>query len=114
MSLTRFRDHPIVLVEVVMARKSKYSVQFRAEAVRLAREPGRTPRSVGADLGVSEWTIRRWETWLAADLDPVARRAREEHAELVALRRRVRVLEEEREILAKAAAFRAREAERTR
>lgn len=96
-----------------MGRTFKYPPEFRAEAVRLAREPGRTPKSVGRDLGVSEWTIRRWEARLAAELDPAARQAREEHAELVALRRRVKVLEEEREILAKAAAFIAREAERT-
>jgi transposase len=96
-----------------MGRKSKYSVEFRATAVRLAREPGRTPKSVGADLGVSQWTIRRWEAQLAASRDPAARHAHDEHAELVGLRRRIRVLEEEREILAKAAAFRAQEAERT-
>ena len=97
-----------------MGRKSKYSVEFRATAVRLAREPGRTPRSVGADLGVSQWTIRRWESDLLAAVDPAARRTHAEHAELVALRRRVRVLEEEREILAKAAAFLGRERGRTR
>ena len=113
LSLTRFRDHPNVHVEVVMGRKSKYSPEFRAAAVRLARQPGRTPRSVGDDLGVSQWTIRRWEAQLAAARDPAARQAHAEHAELVALRRRVRVLEEEREILAKAAAFIARETGRT-
>jgi transposase len=96
-----------------MGRKSKYTVEFRATAVRLAREPGRTPRSVGADLGVSQWTIRRWESELLAAHDPTARRAAADHAELVTLRRRVRVLEEEREILAKAAAFRAQEIDRT-
>ena len=95
-----------------MGRKSKYSAQFRAEAVRLAREPGRSPASAGADLGVSQWTIRRWEAQLAAELDGATRQAREEHAELIALRRRVKVLEEEREILAKAATFIAREAGR--
>ena len=68
---------------------------------------------MGADLGVSQWTIRRWESELAAQLDPAARRAHEEHAELVGLRRRVKLLEEERAILAKAAAFRAQEADRT-
>ena len=96
-----------------MGRTSKYSLEFRAEAVRLAREPGRTPKAVGRDLGVSQWTIRRWEVQLAAAQDPATVRAREERAELVALRRRIKVLEEEREILAKAAAFRAQEAERT-
>jgi hypothetical protein len=67
---------------------------------------------VGADLGLDKETIRRWALELSAD--PLLRQAREEHLELVALRRRVKVLEEERAILAKAAAFRARETERPR
>lgn len=95
-----------------MGRKSKYSPEFQAEAVRLLLEPGSTNESVGRDLGVSRETIRLWARRLAADADPEVRLAREEHAELVALRRRVRVLEEEREILSKAAAFRDRETRR--
>jgi transposase len=95
-----------------VARKSKYSEEFRAEAVRLSREPGQTADSVAADLGVAGMTIRRWRQEFEAAADPELRRARAEHAELVALRRRVRLLEEERAILAKAAAFRARETER--
>ena len=97
-----------------MARKSKYSAEFRAEAVRLSREPGQSSETVGADLGVSGMTIRNWRKELEASADPEVRRARAERAELVALRRRVKVLEEEREILAKAAAFLGREHGRTR
>jgi hypothetical protein len=90
----------------------------RRWAVALARpghaaEPGATNESVGRDLGLSRETIRLWAKRLAAEADPEVRRAREEHAELVALRRRLRVLEEEQEILAKAAAFRVRETGRT-
>ena len=92
-----------------MGRKSKYSAEFQAEAVRLLVEAGATNESVGHDLGLSRETIRRWAKRLAAEAEPDVRRAREEHRELVALRRRVKVLEEERQILAKAAAFRARE-----
>lgn len=97
-----------------MGRKSKYSAEFRAEAVRLSREPGASSESVGADLGVSGMTIRNWRKEFEAVRDPELRRARAEHAELVALRRRLKVLEEEREILAKAAAFLDRERGRTR
>jgi transposase len=96
-----------------MGRKSRFSREARAEAVRLAREPGNTFASVGRDLGVHHLTVRRWADAFEAEQDPATRQARVEHAELVALRRRVRVLEEEREILAKAAAFLARETERT-
>lgn len=97
-----------------MGRKSKYSVEFRAEAVRLSREPGQSSETVGADLGVSGMTIRNWRKEFDAEANPEVRRARAEHTELVALRRRLRVLEEEREILAKAAAFLDREHGRTR
>jgi transposase-like protein len=92
-----------------VGRKSKYSAEFKAEAVRLSREPGRSSVDVAADLGLHSITIRRWRQEFDAAADPELRAARAEHAELVALRRRVRVLEEEREILAKAAAFRDRE-----
>lgn len=97
-----------------MGRKSRFSEEFRGEAVRLLAEPGATNESVGRDLGVSRETIRRWAKQLAAEADPELRQARAEHAELVRLRRRVRILEEERQILAKAAAFLDREHGRTR
>lgn len=94
-------------------RKSRFSHDARVDAVRLAGEPGNTFVSVGRDLGIHPVTVRRWARALEAEADPATRQARAEHAELVTLRRRVRVLEEEREILAKAAAFLARETERT-
>jgi transposase-like protein len=97
-----------------VGNKSRYSAEFRAEAVRLSREPGQSSETVGADLGVSGMTIRNWRKEFEAAADPELRRARGEHAELVALRRRLKVLEEEREILAKAAAFLDREHGRTR
>jgi transposase len=96
-----------------MGRKPSQSVEFRDEAVRLARLPGNTYQSVGRDLGVSRESIRRWTLAFDAREGPGPRLVSEEHAELVALRRRVRVLEEEREILVKAAAFFARENGRT-
>jgi transposase len=97
-----------------VSRTSRFSREFMEEAVRLTREPGHNFVTVGRDLGISRETIRKWAIRLDAEADPAVRRAREEHAELVALRRRVKVLEEEREILSKAVAFRARETERPR
>jgi len=88
-----------------LGRKSKYSAEFKTAAVRLSREPGRSSVDVAADLGLTSITIRRWRKEFEETANPELRRARAEHAELVTLRRRIRMLEEEREILAKAAAF---------
>jgi transposase-like protein len=93
-------------------RPSAYTVEFREEAVRLARSPGHTVSGVARDLGVKPETLRSWITrsGVSAEhpLEPGERR------ELVELRRRVKTLELEREILKKAAAFFAQETERTR
>jgi transposase len=96
-----------------MGRRSRFSREDRAAAVRLASEPGNSISSVSRDLGVHRVTIKRWSRALAAEEDPAARLVREQEIELAQLRRRVAVLEEEREILAKAAAFLARETGRT-
>jgi transposase len=93
--------------------KRIYSVEVWAEIVRRADEPAARVIDVARDFGISARQIRYWRRRLEGELDPAVRQARIEHAELVALRRRVKVLEEEREILAKAAAFIARETGRT-
>jgi transposase len=92
-----------------------YPPEFRAEAVRLVRTGGKLIREVAADLGVSEQTLRNWVR--QGDLDEGRRTdglTSSEQEELRQLRRRVRVLEQEREILKKAAAFFARESDQRR
>jgi transposase len=92
-----------------------YPPEFRAEAVRLARSTGKTPQQVADDLGVSRQSVANWLR--QADLDDGRRDdglTSSEQEELRTLRRKVRVLEEEREILKKAAAFFARETDQRR
>ena len=87
-----------------------YPPEFRAEAVRLIRSSGKPLSQISKDLGVSEQSLRVWIK--QADLDEGRRDdglSTGELEELRLLRRKVRVLEEEREILKKAAAFFARE-----
>lgn len=96
-----------------MRRQTHYSSEFRAEAVRLAETSGQSIRQVALELGISNESLGRWVT-LAHQRPAGAPLADEERAELVELRRRVKVLETEREILRKAAAFFAQETERTR
>ncbi len=91
-----------------------YAAEFRAEAVRLARSPGHTFEGVARDLGVARESVRRWAKQADIDAGRAEGLTTEEREELHALRRRIKVLEEERTILVKAAAFFAKETDRTR
>ena len=89
---------------------SPYSAEFRAEAIRLVRTTGKSKTAIAQDLGVSLEALRAWLR--QAELDAGERHdglTSEELAELRRLRREVKILREEREILVKAAAFFARE-----
>jgi transposase len=97
-----------------MGRKHHhYSEEFRAEAVRMAETSGFSIRQVALDLGIANQTLGVWirESHARPAGTPLAA---DERSELEELRRRVKVLETEREILRKAAAFFAQETERTR
>lgn len=88
-----------------------YPQEFRRDAVGLVRA-GRTVRDVAEALGVSQQSLRNW-----VKQDQLNRRERDdgltedERAELTELRKRVRRLEQEKEILKRAAAFFAAETE---
>ena len=94
--------------------KPPYPPEFRAEAVRLVRQPGNTVRGVARDLGVSNETLRGWVRQTRVDAGAAPGLTTDEREELTRLRRRVRTLETEREILKKAAAFFARETDEIR
>ncbi|MFE2475284.1 IS3 family transposase [Streptomyces sp. NPDC059389] len=95
-----------------------YPAEFKADAVALYRSrPGATIKSVAGDLGVNTETLRNWiraadgrrpgshsapSTAAKAGGDSV-------QAELAAARKRIRELEEERDILRKAARYFGRE-----
>jgi transposase len=92
-----------------------YPPEFRVETVRLLRSGTATIRQVSEDVGVSQQTLRNWLR--QADLDDGRRNdglTSSEQEELRRLRRRVRVLEQEREILRRAAVFFARETDQSR
>jgi len=91
-----------------------YPAEFKADAVALCRSrSGATIKSVAADLGVNTETLRNWIR--AADgrrpgshsIQPAASQASGDgvQAELAAARKRIRELEEERDILRKAARY---------
>ena len=91
-----------------------YPEQFRREAIELAKKSGRPISEIAKDLGVTEQSLRNWVRQADVDAGRAQGLSSEEKEELRRLRREVRVLREEREILKKAAAFFATETVSTR
>ena len=83
--------------------------EFRRRAIELARERPKPIAELAKDLGISESCLRGWVA--RADVDEGRREGvtSAERAELVELRRKLRVAEMENEILRRAAAYFARE-----
>ncbi len=82
--------------------------EFRRRALDLVRQ-GERPAQVAQDLGISESGLLRSMAEDDVDAGRKAGVTTDEHKELVALRRRNRVLEMEVEILKRASAHFARE-----
>ena len=83
--------------------------EFRRRAIDLARQPGASVARVAKDLGISESGLRRWMSQDDIDAGRKEGLSSDERAELVRLRREVRVKEMEIEILKRASAYFARE-----
>ena len=92
--------------------RRSFTPEFKAQTVELVRTSGKSVGQVCRDLDLTETAVRRWIA--QADIDAGRRDGltTAEREELTQLRREVRVLRQERDILAKATAFFAKETTR--
>ncbi len=96
-----------------MSKKTRrsFTKEYKAEVVELVRKCGKTVGAICRDLGLTETAVRRWVQQAEVDSGggPAVALTTAEREEFVELRKRVKTLEMEREILKKATAFFAKE-----
>ena len=98
-----------------MARRKRrqFTPEFKAEAVRLAQVGDRSIGQVAIDLDLTETALREWARRAEVDAGkgPPGALTTTEREELSRLRREVKRLQMERDILKAAATFFAKESE---
>ena len=95
-------------------KRRSFTKEYKAEVVGLISKGGRSIGAVARELDLSETAVRRWDAQAEIDSGggPAGALTTAEREELAALRKRVKTLEMEREILKKATAFVCHESER--
>lgn len=90
----------------------RFTPEFKEEAVRQVLERGYSVAEVGARLGVSTHSLYKWVKAVAPPKgEKQAAELVEAKGEILRLRAQMRRLEEERDLLKKAARYNAREPE---
>ena len=94
-----------------MAKRKKYTQEFRDSAVKLITEQGYQITEAARNLGINATMLERWKREFEDGVDgsPDSANGKALQAELVRLRKENHRLKMEREILKKAAAFFANE-----
>jgi transposase len=93
-----------------MANRRKFSVEYKREAVGLAKSGGKPISQVARELGINAGVLSRWCREVEVDEGTAFRgpgKPRDE--ELAALKRELVLVRKERDFLKEAAAFFARE-----
>jgi len=91
-----------------MEKRKRFSAEFKREAVRLMREPGKTVAVVARELGVPRNRLYKWQSDVEKKSEAAFSgpgRRPEPQAELARLRRENERIKEENIILKKAAAY---------
>ena len=92
-----------------MAKRQRYSKEFKIEAVRLLEQADRPGSEIALQLGIRRNQLYKWQQELAAQGDTAfrgsGRRPAAQEDEVHRLRRELERVKEENEILKKAAAY---------
>ena len=86
-------------------QRRDFTEAFKAQAVRLVRESGKTVSAVARELDLTESALRQWVREAEREARRTGALSNDERKELEQLRREVQTLRMERDILKKAAAF---------
>ncbi len=93
-----------------MTRRKRFSAEFKREALRRADEPGVTDTLVAEELGINTRQMRRWREAIKEDGEaafPGTGVAKDK--ELARLKRELAKVKQERDFLAEAARYFAKE-----
>ncbi len=92
-------------------KRRSFTDEYKAEVVELIRKSGKSIGAVAKELDLTETAVRAWvhQAEVDAGRGPAGALTTAESEELSQLRKRVKTLEMEREILKKATAFFAKE-----
>lgn len=92
-------------------KRRSYTREYKTEVVELIRKSGKSIGAVARDLDLTETAVRRWveQAEIDSGKGPAGALTTVEREEFAQLRKRVKTLEMEREILKKATAFFAKE-----
>lgn len=84
-----------------------YPREYREDVVRVARDrdPGVTLQQVAADFGIHVMTLSKWMRQADVDAGVKPGTSTTDNAELREARRRIKLLEQENEVLRRAAAY---------
>ena len=96
------------MAETPKRRRSRrrFDDDFKAQAVRLVLDEGKTVAAAARDLDLTESSLRNWVEQARADrTHGKTGLTTAEREELARLRKELRIAQEERDILKKAAAF---------
>lgn len=89
------------------SKRRTYTLEFKKSAVALITEQGYKPAEAARSLGIGNNMIHKWRKDLESN--GLAKLSNDEHEELKRLRKEVKKLKMEKEILKKASAYFAKE-----